>query len=279
MGRGFVVPILLVFSAACHASAAITVEVATPDECVAWGAAKLQDALESISAQCANYERPAPHGVMIALLAWAEDGDAAPADYPGFFVKSRAQGLDVYRPDFAQLFRDQRSYFESATDFWMLGRTQIGEDIAALDLITDHIEEIYAGQKVVLFSGKMSAETALLAAACIPEIDGVVVDGPLITYRDLINCKVRRDASVYIPGVLKHFDLPQAIGAIAPRKVVLINPANGFKEPYDEEAASAILEPAFRAYREAGVPDALQVRYNVPDDAKADIVCEAAEAK
>jgi hypothetical protein len=95
------------------------------------------------------------------------------------------------------------------------------------------------------------------------------VNEPLVSYRDLISCKVRWSAGEYLPRVLNHFDLPQVIAAIAPRKVSLFNPINGFRKACQPEMLHRAYALPISAYDALKTPDAFRILADTPFDAKA----------
>jgi len=61
---------------------------------------------------------------------------------------------------------------------------------------------------------------AVLAAALEPGIAGVTLDGPLRSWMEIARSRVHSaPAGVFVPGVLRDFDLPDAARLIAPRAV------------------------------------------------------------
>jgi len=163
---------------------------------------------------------------------------------------------------------DAPSDFELATNLWMLDRTLPGEWIAEIQGLVTHMRMANPAIPVCLIGMEGMAETALLAAAVIDDVASVAVNKPLASYRDLISHKVRWDASEYLPGVLRHFDLPQLLAAIAPRKAVLLNPINGFREPYHAEDLEKLYAFAKSAYSMMNASPALTIMMDKPLDAE-----------
>ena len=73
----------------------------------------------------------------------------------------------------------------------------------------------------------------LHAAAFNNSISSVVLSGSLISYQSVVMNKFYSQdfVSYWVAGALTAYDLPDLIGAIAPRKVALIGPYNQMKEP------------------------------------------------
>lgn len=61
---------------------------------------------------------------------------------------------------------------------------------------------------------------ALFAAAINPRIQSVELDGLLMSYQSVIETPIHRHAyEQVIPGVIRRFDLPDLVAALAPRTV------------------------------------------------------------
>lgn len=186
-------------------------------------------------------------------------------------------GALVCIPRLTGLEEDSPKEFELATNLWMLNRTLIGEWLCEIESLVSHIASETSGNQVCLVGMDAMAETALLAAAMIPGVGSVIVDQPLVTYHDLVSHKVRWSASAYLPRVLQSVDLAQVIAAIAPRKVLLFNPINGFREPYRAEDLHRVYAFARSVYETLGVPDAFQAVTDKPFDARSVLDCAGSE--
>jgi hypothetical protein len=150
-----------------------------------------------------------------------------------------------------------------------LGRTLPGDWMAEIANLVSQIKAQRPGIPVCLVGVDGMAETALLAAAIIPDVSSVVVDQPLVSYRDLISDKVRWSAGEYLPRVLNHFDIPQVIAAIAPRKVSLFNPINGIRESCPPEILQRAYAFTTGVYDMLNATDSFQIVADKPFDARA----------
>ena len=159
-----------------------------------------------------------PHGP--AVLIVSPRGKLLTLDSP-FARRLLSKGMRVCAADLRGTGESAAGDFEIATDLWMLGRTLPGEWIADIGCVTRWLKTQPGVTGVCLVGECGMGETVLLAAACTPEIDRVIAEAPVDSYRSLISHEVRRPASVYVPGVLRHFDLPAVVSAIAPRQCVL----------------------------------------------------------
>jgi len=86
----------------------------------------------------------------------------------------------------------------------------------------------------------MGALWTLFAAALDSRIRGVVCDGGLLSYRTLASAdRYLHSASVMIPEVLKHFDLPQ-VASLVSKPPALLDPVDAMRARVDPETARGI---------------------------------------
>lgn len=117
---------------------------------------------------------------------------------------------------------------------FLVGRTIVGlraDDIlrAVAWVATRH--DVDPGRLAVHARGA-TAVAVLHAAVLEPRIRSVRSEGMLASYRAIIDQELHRDASeVLVPGALAHYDLPDLIAAIAPRRVEIIAPVDAMGTP------------------------------------------------
>jgi len=114
----------------------------------------------------------------------------------------------------------------------------------------------------------MGALWVLFAAALDERIARAVCHEGLLSYRTLTSAdRYLHGASIFIPDVLKHFDLPEVAAAVAGRPLAILSPVDGMKSAVDEQTARDAYQLAFQAYAAAGQPDSFQVtgRRNLED--------------
>jgi hypothetical protein len=71
----------------------------------------------------------------------------------------------------------------------------------------------------------------LHAAVLDPRISQVTVDHTLRSYRLALDAPLHRNLpAIAIPGVLRHYDLPDLVAAIAPRPVTITHPVDALGE-------------------------------------------------
>ncbi len=107
---------------------------------------------------------------------------------------------------------------------------------------------------------------SLYAAALDTRIRSVVCEGGLLAYRTLTEVdRYLHGADIFIPGVLKHFDLPHVAATIADRRLVLLRPVDAMKVPVEESRAREAYQWAQGAYENIGAPDRLRVLGRKPN--------------
>ncbi len=68
----------------------------------------------------------------------------------------------------------------------------------------------------------------VFVAALDGKVKRAVACRSLVDFRTLLeNRYYAQPASLFVPGILRHFDLPQVVAAAAPRRVLLINTVDG----------------------------------------------------
>jgi hypothetical protein len=108
----------------------------------------------------------------------------------------------------------------------MVGRTMVGlrmsDIVRGVDVLA---ERGILGHSGVAGFAKGTASVSLLHAAVVePRLSRLVLDDPLVSWRAIAETPIhRRVFDVVVPGVLKAYDLPDLVAAIAPRPVILLN--------------------------------------------------------
>jgi pimeloyl-ACP methyl ester carboxylesterase len=106
----------------------------------------------------------------------------------------------------------------------------------------------------------------LYAAALDPRIQSLICVRSLLSYRALTNVdRYVYGADVFIPNVLKHFDLPHVAGAIAGRPLALISPLDAMKNTMDADHAREAYRWTQSVYESAGAGKLLRIESNTPD--------------
>jgi cephalosporin-C deacetylase-like acetyl esterase len=101
---------------------------------------------------------------------------------------------------------------------------------------------------------------ALYAGALDDEIQSVAVHRGLYAYRPLIaHPFYSHPFSLFLPGVLKSYDLGDIAGLVAPRPLLVVNPVDEADRPANVEAVAAEYRIAREVYSALGGPDKLTV--------------------
>ncbi|MSS73891.1 MAG: hypothetical protein EXS64_20760 [Candidatus Latescibacteria bacterium] len=108
---------------------------------------------------------------------------------------------------------------------------------------------------------------ALYAGALDEGVRCVVANRMLYAYRALTERLFHSHPfSVFLPGVLKEYDLGDVAGLVAPRPFLLINPVDELERPAEEEAVAAEYEVARTIYKTLGTPEGLSVARTWSED-------------
>jgi len=113
----------------------------------------------------------------------------------------------------------------------------------------------------VLAIGKgMGALWLLFAAAIDSRILTAVCDQPLLSYGALASSdRYQHGADVFIPDVLKHFDLPQVAAAVADRRLAILSPLGPMKQRVPLEEALYTYRWTAQVYRNVGAADRFRI--------------------
>lgn len=116
-------------------------------------------------------------------------------------------------------------------------------------------------QRGVWLIGKgMGALWSLYAAALDTRIRAGVCDGGLLSYRSLTGAdRYLHGANIFVPSVLKHFDLPHVAAAVADRPLALLSPVDAMKNPVALLRARQTYQWTQVAYAVAGAADNFRV--------------------
>ncbi len=200
----------------------------------------------------AKADLPAPPTVSVLLIGERSKTDVIASPLARQLIE---RGVLVCAADLrgvGELRSDVQASVLSA-DLWMLGRTLAGERIADITAIARFLKTQPGMARVCVTGLAGMGNEAILAAACIPEIDAVIAEGPLASYADLLSpAATSWPASVYVPSILKHVDLPAIVSSIAPRKTLLIAPVGGDRQPVPADRAAVIAaNPAYATLQAA----------------------------
>ena len=109
--------------------------------------------------------------------------------------------------------------------------------------------------------GQQGAAIAVLLAAIMDDrLNSLMLDSIVVTYRAIVESMAYKlDLAWFLYGILKHFDLPDLVGALAPRPCWLLNTTDAEGTPVPESELSAIYRHALDVYKQSSVPERLKL--------------------
>ena len=153
--------------------------------------------------------------------------------------------------------------FESAMTALLIGRPLVGmralDIVRGVDLLT-HRPDVDVSKISVVGAGA-AAIPVLHAAAVDDRIQEITLSEMLVSYEAVVKNPIHRLVfENVVQGVLKAYDLPDLVAALAPRRVTIedaLDPVGMHIRLRDTERAYA---PAARIYETVGAPDNLSLR-------------------
>jgi cephalosporin-C deacetylase-like acetyl esterase len=172
--------------------------------------------------------------------------------------------------EFAHLFSVETAMSYMA---WFMGDSLFGMRVAdlvrSIDYVLSRDDVEKAGVRVI--GRGMGALWGLYAAALDTRIRGLLAEHGLLSYRSLTRVdRYLHAANVFLPGVLRHFDLPQVAGAIADRHLAILDPVDPMKKPVDINLARRTYTWTRHAYRNAGADERFELMARRPGADPAD---------
>ena len=157
-------------------------------------------------------------------------------------------------------FSDRISNEEYLTWFTLvLGQPLLGGQVYDTLRALDYLRSRPAASGAVSLVGDgPHSVMALYAAALDERVRGVALRQTVTDYRSLaVAERYSQPFGIYAYGLLGEFDLPEVAGAVAPRSVLLLNPATPLGEPAGAEARD-LYRGAPNVTVEAGTEDIVQ---------------------
>ena len=150
------------------------------------------------------------------------------------FGETRTPGDPTDRP-WTRYFGD----YNSAMTAILAGRTLVGmraaDVVRGVDLLSA-CDDVDSGK--IFAAGRGAAASAVLHAAALDErIRKVGLEGMLVSYRSVVDCKIHYQVfEQVVPGVLENYDLPGLVLSLAPRPVTIVDARDplGQTVPLDE---------------------------------------------
>jgi hypothetical protein len=140
------------------------------------------------------------------------------------------------------------------------------EDIArGLDLLANR-QEVDAEEMYGMGVG--AATIPLLHAAVLdPRMKKVILEGGLVSYDSVETSKIQRGiVESVIPGVLKAYDLPDLVAALAPRPTWIVDARDPLGYRVGIAKVRGQYAGAVEAFKAEGAPEALHIEVSEPKD-------------
>jgi cephalosporin-C deacetylase-like acetyl esterase len=144
----------------------------------------------------------------------------------------------------------------------LIGKTMTGmrtlDIVRGLDLLAQRAD--VDASRIAVSGRGGAAIPALYAALFDRRVSSVVVEEMLNSYESVVMGRIAVGVTDQIvPSVLKYFDLPDVVSAIAPRRVVLSGNVNGVGRRMSTSAVRAAYASAIAAYERAGAAGMLRI--------------------
>ena len=100
----------------------------------------------------------------------------------------------------------------------------------------------------------------------------VALEGMLVSYESVVTRRIHRLAfESVVPSALRFYDLPEAVAAISPRDVWVVNPVNPMGHALRSSDVERQYLRAADAFKIAGVADRLRIRNRRPGEKVSDV--------
>jgi cephalosporin-C deacetylase-like acetyl esterase len=144
----------------------------------------------------------------------------------------------------------------------LVDRTLVGmqvEDLLEAFAVLESREDVDPARIAALGKGH-GGVLALVLAVLQPKVEKVAVEGTVLSYMEIARARYHEGlTALFVPGVLRDFDLPDLAGALAPRPLWIVDPRTPTGALVPTDRARSELAPATRAYERAGRPVAFRV--------------------
>lgn len=181
------------------------------------------------------------------------------ADVRGSGVTSMTRASSLSSGEFGQLFDMDTS---AAYACWSMDQSLLGMRVQDVLRCVDYAlrRDGVDTARVHLIGKGRAALWCLYAAALDDRITSLICTGGLLSYKALaMTDRYRYGADIFVPDILRDFDLPEIASAIAPRQLALVDPKDGMKKTVDPQAANEAYRWTQAAYRIAGTANAFRI--------------------
>ena len=208
-------------------------------------------------------------------IVWVDGEGKAAEGRPGgeieWFVRQGrivlapdVRGLGEMRPADVARGAGWTRYFgdyDAAMTAFLIGESLVGmraaDVLKAVDVLAAR-NDVDASRIAGMGRG-LGAPPLLYAAVLDGRLRSLALERMLVSYRDAVERKIHRGVlENIIPGVLKEFDLPDLVGALAPRRALLVDPVDALGRRLWPEAAGKAYSRSAAVYQAAGAPEAIR---------------------
>jgi hypothetical protein len=107
---------------------------------------------------------------------------------------------------------------------------------------------------------------ALVLAVLEPRVEKVAIEGTVLSYLEIARARYHEDlTSIFVPGILEDFDLPDLAAALAPRPLWIVDPRSPTGALVSTDRTLTEYASAVRAYEAAAHPEGLRVLHRPQD--------------
>jgi dienelactone hydrolase len=183
---------------------------------------------------------------------WQEGGlyqKLAQAGYP--VCAADVRGIGDLSPEFGRgAAHYARSHEDEEHYAWaslILGAPLVGQrttDILALVQALSSYPAFADRKLRIAAQGKLTVPV-VFAAALAPRVDSLYLEGGLVSYRSIVDTEAYSYSFAnFVPGVLRHTDLPEVIASLAPRGVTLAGSIDATGRTAPEQTVSELYKAA-----------------------------------
>lgn len=183
---------------------------------------------------------------VLAQRLWFEPeaDDVIDEDCPVVVCAADIRGIGTLAPQFSPGAAEYEAWHQQEENYaWsslFFGRPLVGQRARDILCLAKALRSLpaTAGRSVHLAACGRLAFPALLAAALDPQIASLYLSGGLAAFHLVTEMEVpNQPLANYVPGWLKHTDIPELIASIAPRKAVWAGPVDAAGTTLDPKAA------------------------------------------
>jgi pimeloyl-ACP methyl ester carboxylesterase len=183
-------------------------------------------------------------------------GNLARKGFGVYAVDLRGRGDSIPRgPSGGPLFHDDPDALQQGYAWagFALGKPVLGQRVWDLLRCLDYLQsrsDVDRNRIVGLGVGD-AALAVLLAGVLDDRLHSVLLDGPTASYQSVVESKAYSlRFSWFLYGVLKHFDLPDLVGLMAPRTCWILNATSAEGETLAESALSSLYKNSTNVFRQ-----------------------------